>query len=415
MIYRTMLAPSETPPTMREVKRALLTFDKVLITDPRDRDIIPPQAIGIAIGLPPIIGASFGPVRPLGKSPGYDNEFDKLLDQCKQARSDGVLDVISTYSHQDTITIGAVLMGGYPLNPRAMLAIYRSLARDNEFLMTAIRNDSILTADANYIEAVELANCSADGSINNDPATPLIEGEMGRQELRTAFTNIARARLAAIIKTIGYCAAKELVPFFSNAFQHNISWKIVANSRQVIDELATEDMYWINRSLALRVAHEEFLDEAVLDQMSIGDVLKLRTKAWGEQANARDGLMKSVAEISRELDPTNELEKECKEKIRQYRSEAEKLERERSALKLKIKCEIGIAIGGTVTAGTIAQVQTAVGAATVLLAGCVYALKKIKDYGPVRQSLKAAEEEFKDNAGFGLYEFYKTVPDALRR
>ncbi len=266
-----------------------------------------------------------------------------------------------------------------------------------------------------YIEAVELANCSADGSINNDPATPLIEGEMGRQELRTAFTNIARARLAAIIKTIGYCAAKELVPFFSNAFQHNISWKIVANSRQVIDELATEDMYWINRSLALRVAHEEFLDEAVLDQMSIGDVLKLRTKAWGEQANARDGLMKSVAEISRELDPTNELEKECKEKIRQYRSEAEKLERERSALKLKIKCEIGIAIGGTVTAGTIAQVQTAVGAATVLLAGCVYALKKIKDYGPVRQSLKAAEEEFKDNAGFGLYEFYKTVPDALRR
>jgi hypothetical protein len=60
----------------------------------------------------------------------------------------------------------------------------------------------------------------------------------------------------------------------------------------------TEDEYWINRSLALRVAHEEYLDENVLDQMSISDILQLRTKAWGEQADARDGLMKSGPEIS---------------------------------------------------------------------------------------------------------------------
>jgi hypothetical protein len=65
--------------------------------------------------------------------------------------------------------------------------------------------------------------------------------------------------------------------------------------------------------------------------------------------------------------------------FRKYKSDAEKLERERSALKLKIKCEVGTGIGGAVTAGTIAQVQTAIGAATVLLAGCVYALQKIKD------------------------------------
>jgi hypothetical protein len=82
MIYRTLLGPSETPPTLREVKRALLTFDKVLLTDPKDRDIIPPQAFMIALGLPPIMGGNFGPVRPLGKSPGYDDEFDKLLEEC---------------------------------------------------------------------------------------------------------------------------------------------------------------------------------------------------------------------------------------------------------------------------------------------------------------------------------------------
>jgi hypothetical protein len=150
--------------------------------------------------------------------------------------------------------------------------------------------------------------------------------------------------------------AMEIVPFFSDAFHHNLSRKIITNANRVIDEVAVEDDYWINRSLALRVAHEEFLDEAVLDQMSIGDVLQLRTNAWGEQADARDGLMKSIAEISREVGPTNEFEEKCKEKIRKYRREAEKLERERSALKLKIKCEIGAGIGGAVAAGTIAQV-----------------------------------------------------------
>jgi hypothetical protein len=356
----------------------------------------------------------FGPVRPLGKSPDYDNEFDKLLEECKQARKDGVLDAISTYTHQNTFTIGAVPMGDYPLNPQVVLAVYRALSRDNEFLITAIQNDGTLKKDAGYLQAITVSNCSADGSINNDPGTPLIKGDMSRPELRVELTDIARARLAAVIKTIGYCAARELVPFFSDAFHHNLSRKIITNANRVIDEVAAEDDYWINRSLALRVAHEEFLDEAVLDQMSIGDVLQLRTKAWGEQADARDGLMKSIAEISREVGPTNEFEEKCKEKIRKYRREAEKLERERSALKLKIKCEIGAGIGGAVAAGTIAQVQTAIGAATVLLAGCVYALQKIKDYGPVHQKLKAAEEQFRDSAGFGLHEFYKTAPDTLR-
>jgi hypothetical protein len=332
MIYRTLMGPSETPPTLREVKRALLTFDKVLITDPKDRDIIPPQAFMIALGLPPFMGGNFGPVRPLGKSPDYDNEFDKLLDECKQARNNGVLDVISTYAHDDRFTIGAVLMGDYPLNPRTMLAIYRTLARDNEFLITAIQNDGILKKDTDYLQAITVPNCSADGSINNDPGMPLINGDMSSPALRTALTNIARGRLSATIKTIGYCAAKELVPFFSNVFQHSLSRKIVANANRVIDEVGAEDEYWINRSRALRVAHEEFLDENVLDEMSVGDILQLRTKAWGEQANARDGLMKSVAEISREVGPTNEFEEKCKEKIRKYKYEAEKLERERSAL-----------------------------------------------------------------------------------
>ena len=54
-----------------EIKRALLTFDKVYLADPDDRELFPPQAFMTAIGMPPIMGISVGPVRPIGKLPGY--------------------------------------------------------------------------------------------------------------------------------------------------------------------------------------------------------------------------------------------------------------------------------------------------------------------------------------------------------
>ena len=41
MIYEAFVAPTESPNTALEIKRALLTFDKVYIADPDDRDLFP--------------------------------------------------------------------------------------------------------------------------------------------------------------------------------------------------------------------------------------------------------------------------------------------------------------------------------------------------------------------------------------
>jgi hypothetical protein len=154
-----------------------------------------------AFGMPPIFSVSVIPVRPLGKSHDYDNGFDRLLEECRQARTEGVLDVISTYVRQDerTVEFGRVSLGGYPLQPSAMLWFYRTLAEDNEFLLSAIQDESILNANTDYIRSITIANAAADGSINDVPATPLIQGDMVRPELRTELTDIARARLAAVI------------------------------------------------------------------------------------------------------------------------------------------------------------------------------------------------------------------------
>src|SRR5437660_12569919 len=131
MIYETFIAPKERPNTALEIKRALLSFDKIYIADPNDRDLFPPQAFMTAIGMPPLMGINTGPVRPLGKVPGYDSAFDKLMSDIDIARRQGLIDVIASYdrSMSDRATIGAVLMGGYPLNAQFMLWAYRNIAR----------------------------------------------------------------------------------------------------------------------------------------------------------------------------------------------------------------------------------------------------------------------------------------------
>jgi len=52
MIYEAFLAPTENPSSAVEIKRALLTFDKVYISDPGDRDLFPPQAFATNFNAP---------------------------------------------------------------------------------------------------------------------------------------------------------------------------------------------------------------------------------------------------------------------------------------------------------------------------------------------------------------------------
>ena len=79
MIPDALIVPSECAPTSLEVKRALLSYNKVLIVSPGDRDVIPSRTFGLALGLPPIMSWEMGPVMPMGKAPGYDNEIDVEL------------------------------------------------------------------------------------------------------------------------------------------------------------------------------------------------------------------------------------------------------------------------------------------------------------------------------------------------
>jgi hypothetical protein len=59
----------------------------------------------------PFFAINTGPVRPLGKSAGYGNHIDRVLDLCWKARTRGTLDFISSYEEIDGFVLGRVPVG----------------------------------------------------------------------------------------------------------------------------------------------------------------------------------------------------------------------------------------------------------------------------------------------------------------
>jgi len=87
MINSTLIIPTENPTAIDDLKRALVTFDKVFLPSPEDRDFIPLNVYdnvrmkSLGFLTMPFGGTTWGPVRPLGKVEGHDQSFERLLDK----------------------------------------------------------------------------------------------------------------------------------------------------------------------------------------------------------------------------------------------------------------------------------------------------------------------------------------------
>lgn len=412
MIYESLIAPHENPASLRNIKRALLTYDKVKIIDPDDRDVMPSNTFMSAImGMP--IGMDMGPIRPMGKAIGYDDIFQKILDSCKPAIQQGLLEVVSTYQKADTksFTIGGVPTGGYPLNIQFVFWLYRKMSQDQSFLKSSIAiNQSSLLSNLDVSDGLSLEG-RGDGGINDIPALPLIEDASLNEEKAKYLTQIARARIAAIIKYSGFCEMKDLVPVFPSDVYGGVVSNLLNNAQVVLSEVE-DDPYWFKRNRVLALCHEEYLSDEALDSLSIDDVIKLRTVAWGKQAESRELLFESIGAISQDIEDNDRFEIEAKSLVEGYKKVTDKLEGERTDLHFKIKCDIGIGVlgGGTGLAGLLTQLQSPLASmGLTLAAGGMWALEKSKDYIPALRELKSKEESLKRGAGFGLQNFYSRI------
>lgn len=408
----TLLIPSEKAPTLLDLKAALLTYDTVNLVDPDDRDLFPSTGIGMALGGPPIISMpNSKPVRRIGKAPGYDDDFAIVIDAAKAAVSQGSVSIIRTYQPPSPeFRIGMVDLGGFPLDLQTLLALFRTAAADSRFQAAAVQNDEWLFEVPERVWAVAETRGTADGAINDVPPLPDVTFQIANESSREALSNVARARIGQTIKLTGFCMMKGLVPLGVHQWHDSILRTFLRNSADFIDQIADVDPYWNHRNRALRLVHDEYLDVTRLDQLSVEDVLKLRTVAWGRQAEARDALFDAVGQIARSASEEADFNKVVLEQVRDYRQKAAEVEDERTALLFKLNCEMGkAALGGAgalTAAGQITTLGTGLGVAAAFLAAAYYALQRFQDLKPLADELRQAEREFESDARFGIHNFY---------
>lgn len=401
-MQETLLIPTETPPSMRDVKRALLCFDRVLLVDPGDRDVIPPNTWMSAILGIPFMGMSMGPVRPIGKIANYDSHFQKLIDDLALARSEGLLEVISTFDRAETegFTIGAVKTGGYPLNPQFVMQVYRSMG-SNLGLLSNVLDPTVVRAlqSPDNFESMVLTG-HGDGAINDIPALPQLELEGFTQDELEALTNIARGRIGAVVKYSGFCESKMLVPtYLSDAYSRTISSVIKNTSELLVSE--TGDEFWVQRNRVLSLAFETVLEPETLDNLSLADVLSLRTQEWGDFEKRRDDLFRGAFELANEASNSDDFDSFVKARLYEMRDAAAAIEHQRKSLNFKIKCDLGKgALSGGLSLMTLQAPLNSV--AAILALGGIWALHKTQSYVNEISELKKAEQQATRGAGFAM-------------
>jgi hypothetical protein len=420
MAYQSLIVPSESVSSVAEIKRALITYDRVILVEPGDRDVIPPNALMMAMGMPPILATNTGPVRPMGKVPNYDNDFDRLMELLRDACADGLIEVQSSFDRtkMDKMTIGYVDTGGYPLNTNFLFWLYRTMASDQGFLRDAIGNDiHLLLRLKSSFDSLAIDG-KGDWSINNTPALPLLQLDGLSEDVRLPITRIARSRIASFIKFIGYCEAKELIPILNSGCYGALAGRLIRNAIRVLGE--EEDAAWLRRNSVLRLCHEEFMLDARLEDVSVKEVVKLRTRAWGAQSKAREKLFDSALQIAQDAAVEQDFEAAVRPLISDYRALSEDLVRERRGFDFSIKCDLAkvalasaSALGGSeVASKLLTQLGTPVSSVALLLAaGGIWVFDKAKEYQPTLSQMKAKEMELRRSAGLGIHGFYSRIPN----
>jgi hypothetical protein len=419
VIYESLIVPHEHALTIRELKRALLTYDKVLLVDPSDRDLMPSNAFMRTVAPFPgnLLGYDTGPVRPMGKSLGYDEQFARVIEEAQQAVSQGLVQVRSTYQKQPpgSFTFGGVPVGGFPLDMNFVLDAYRCMASDRPFVEDAISQDRIaLQQELDIFPSIALPGMGdGGGTIAGHTVMPLphLRFDGVDDQKNIALTRIARGRIGGLIKYAGYCDAKNLVPIFPSRAYGALSQRLINNARQVFSDVPDDEM-WLKRSRVLQLCHEEFLADEKLDELSMRQILELRTTAWGRHGERREKLFASVYAIAQEAATETDFANAAQRQIAEYRKLSTDLLNERKRLDFSLKCDLakGALGGGSAIAGLLAELSLPpVGIGVALAAGAIWVLDKAKTYIPMLSSVRAKEKALSRGAAFGLHGFYSRL------
>jgi hypothetical protein len=360
-LISTLLLPTERPPIAVDVKRALLTFDQVNMSSADDRELIDPASFLAAISpipMPIAFGGGEGPVLPLGKLPRYDEVFEQTLSECDAAVRQGSVVIRASPKIMTTgFMLGAIPNPEGWAPPQWVMNMFRLLVSQREVLLSACRGlpteQHLRQLDLGALAPGGLALTSGFGG---PPSVADVNDGSLHPDVALAVQRLAAARLGVAIKYVGLCEVTGLHPTSSDVGMVSLIehfQKTSASSVASILETHSErDL--VRRVMRVeRIVFSHDLPDALLDGLSIEDVLKLRTAAWGRAASARTAFFAAVRRLADECPTDSEFDRAVRDSITSYSTERADLADEWK--KLGVKVGVPVLTGALTASGNILQ------------------------------------------------------------
>lgn len=421
MIDSTLIIPTEKPYNPNHVKRALLTFDKVYLFSPDDRDIIPSNMYTrLTTGMP--MGVPMGPVRPLGKSDNYDNDFERLIQDFDLAIKQESLSILKKPIEEQSMTIGGIPVPEDTPPPDFVFGNYRNLISNPEFISVVSRgiDNSLLrtTKNIDNLAPSGQEDMSFDFYVNGQKIIQTyqkaqFDGFCSSEEERAILTRVCHARLGFLMKSIGYCDMKGINAYTTDPGLAGTIQLLERNYQKVVKEAQTPDNILArlnNLNKLENLIFSEFIDEDVLNSLSLKDVLEFRSKAWGKANEGKYALKNTLREIALDNTDPDDFIKTCQIEIDKYIKERANYEHEVDKLKIRLLCNFGAIITGSSLGAPLLE-QLIAAPSVGLMVGLGSAIAFI--YGerrfPEILDILKKQEEFQSLKGYSLFKPYQNL------
>lgn len=410
----TLILPTERCVEEETIKRSLLNYEKVYLKNPDDRDFVSGNDLmSIVANAPGMSMGGAGLAKPLGKEKDYDLKFEKLLTTFKPALEEGsliIMDKPTDIYHQ-----GAGI--GYHIDDihRAVYWNYRHMLASPDFINAASKGIDKTWLKENDFEL--LAPLGGDDSIKhgderlNNKISYL--GQSDSSEELQVLTRMVHARIASISRNLMLCHLNGLVPFTDNIGYSSVVFQMQRNFAILVNEANDGSIELKNLDLigkVERVIFSDFLDQEKLRALPAKEVLKYRSKMWGEYGQNKEKLEDTLLKIALDSNDIKDFEKKIKDYFERFLKANSDYLNERGNLGIKLLCNIGTVLTSSTAGPSVIQSFVSAPTLALLMAlACpmtfILAEKRIPD---IRNILKQ-NSDLKKLPGYNLYNYFRPI------
>lgn len=298
-LYNALLMPTEEPPSELAIKRALLTYDKILIPDRNETHLIPNGVINDDYGN---MSISYSQFAPYARVKNYEEEWDNLMNKYSILVSKDLLQVVNIDFYNN-------------LPYRLIRHAYHWYAGNKELVNIASKtvpfpaNDDKIFAEQKLMlrdglyYGFEIKPSNVSYSVNHYPK--MIKLDI-KDEVRSNYiTHVSMLKIGQVIKYLLYCNQNGINPVIVDKSQKKIIDKIYEYNKCPHDSFVNLPIIK-NTNMDIvgiieKFVFNEIIDPQALEEMSLKDVINLRNKTWNGLQGIRRYLKSKLDKDKRKI------------------------------------------------------------------------------------------------------------------